>query len=154
MSSNPSNQRTQRAKQGTESGGSGLGLLFALVAIPVGWYASAVAILNVASHFLGVDPSVTATLGLSPTVSFWISVAVLVVVGLALLVIPGTIFWGWLIMGVLTAVGALYVFGWSSTILFLEAQTVVVVVLAVFMHMLQTADEEVVAALALSRGLR
>src|SRR5699024_7617936 len=80
----PSRATRHRSKNTNENeNGGGLGgLLLTFVAIPVGWYASAVAILNVASHFLGVDPSVTATLGLSPTVSFWISVAVLVVVGL------------------------------------------------------------------------
>ena len=138
-----------------ESGGWGLvGALFSLVAIPVGWFASAIAMFNVANHLWGSDPSATATLGLSPTVSFWVSVAVLVVVGLALLAIPGTIFWGWLVMGVLTAVGALYMFGWSTIVLFFEAQTVVVVVLAMFMYMVVTADEGVVAAFALSRWLR
>ena len=99
-------QRRERhpraAEQRSESGGGGLlGPVLTLVGIPVGWFASIIAVLTVLAHLVGSDPSVVAIGGLSPTVSVWASIAVLVAVGFALLVRPKTVLWGWLIMGIL-----------------------------------------------------
>lgn len=155
----PPERRERRPRAGveqrSESGGGGLlGPLLALFWVPVGWFGSGIAVLNILNHLLGSDPSAVATLGLSPRVSLWVSIAVLVGVGFALLVRPGTVLWGWLIMGVLAAVGATFSFGWTPTILFYEALTVVVVTLAMFMSVVVAADKGIVAALALNRRMR
>ena len=145
-----------RVEQRAESSGGGglLGIVLTLVAIPVGWFASIIAVLTVLNHLVGSDPSVVAIANLSPMASVWVSVAVLVVLGFALLVRPGTVLWGWVGMGVLAAVGATYVFGWTGVVLFAEALTVVVVTLAMFMKVVTAADEGIVAALALHQWLR
>jgi hypothetical protein len=158
-----SDQRTNRGsprhssahEQRSESSGGGLlGPMLTLVGIPVGWVASIIAVLNVLNHLVGSDPSAVATAGLSPTVSLWVSGGVLVALGFALLVVPKTVLWGWLIMGVVAAVGATYVFGWTGVVLFAEVLTFVVVCLAMVMSVAVAADEGIVAALALHRWLR
>ena len=149
-----SNPRHNTREQRSESSGGGLlGPVLTLVGIPVGWFASIIAVLNVLNHLVGSDPSAVATVGLSPTVSLWVSVGVLVAVGFALLVRPKAVLWGWLIMGVLAAVGATYMFGWTGAVLFAEVLTVVVVSLAMVMSVAVAADEGIVAALALHRWL-
>jgi hypothetical protein len=145
---------SRAVEQRSESGGGLLGPVLTLVGVPVGWFASIIAVLIVLAHLVGTDPSVVATGGLSPTVSLWASVAVLVVLGFALLVRPKTVLWGWLVMGVLAAVGATYVFGWTGAVLFAEVLTFVVVCLAMVMSVAVAADERMVAALALHRWLR
>jgi hypothetical protein len=95
-----------------------------------------------------------ATGGLSPTVSLWVSIGVLVAVGFALLVRPKTVLWGWLVMGVVAAVGATYVFGWTGAVVFAEVLTFVVVCLAMVMSVAVAANEGIVAALAVNRWLR
>jgi hypothetical protein len=153
-------ERRQRHSRGhveqrSESSGGGLlGPVLMLVGIPVGWIASIIAVLNVLNHLVGSDPSAVATGGFSPTVSLWVSIGVLVAVGVALLVRPKTVLWGWLIMGVVAAVGATYVFGWTGVVLFAEVLTFVVVCLAMVMSVAVAADEGIVAALALHRWLR
>ena len=157
-------QRTNRGsprhssahEQRSESSGGGglLGPVLVLVWIPVGWFASIIAVLNVLNHLMGSDPSAVATVGLSPTVSLWVSVGVLVAVGFALLVRPKAVLWGWLTMGVVAAVGATYVFGWTGAVLFAEVLTVVVICLAMVMSVAVDADKGILAALAMNRWLR
>lgn len=126
-------------EQRSESSGSLWGTLLTLAAIPVGWGAYVVSVLVTMNHLLDMNLSPT-VLGLSPTTTFYISIAVLVVVGFAMLVKPGTILGGWLLMAVLLAAGAAFVFGWSQLVLVVEGITLAPVVLAVLIGLEDTAE--------------
>lgn len=121
------------------SGGSLLGTLLTLAAIPVGWGACVVSVLIAVNHLL--DTNLTPTvLGFSPTTTFYISIAVLVVVGFAILVRPALVLTGWLVMAVLLAAGAAWMFGWSQLVLVVEGITLAPVVLAVLIGLEDSAD--------------
>jgi hypothetical protein len=142
MNTMPERQASPRAtEQRSESSSSGglLGILLTLAAIPVGWIAYVVSVLIVANHLMdtNLSPSV---LGLSPKTTFYISIAVLVVVGFAMLVRPALVLTGWLVMAGLLAAGAAFVFGWSELVLLLEGITVAPHVLAVLIGLEGTAD--------------
>jgi hypothetical protein len=142
MNAMPERQAPQSkaAEQRSESNSGGLlGTLLTLAAIPVGWIAYVGSVLIVATRLMdtNLSPSV---LGLSPKTMFYISLAVLVVVGFAMLVRPALVLGGWLVIAVVLAAGAMFVFGWSQLVLVLEGITVAPHVLAVLIGLEGTAD--------------
>lgn len=140
MSSEPRNRHPRDgAEQRSESGGSLWGTLFTLVGIPVGWIGYVVSVLIVANHLMDTNLSPT-VLNLSPTTTFWLAVGVLVVVGFAMFVRPVLVLTGWLVMAVLLAGGAAFVFGWSQLVLVAEGITLAPLVLAVLIGMESTTD--------------
>jgi hypothetical protein len=142
MNTMPERQAPQsRApEQRSESNSGGLlGTLLTLGAIPVGWIAYVFSVLIVGNHLL--DTNLTPTvLGLSPKTTFWLAVVVLVVVGFAMLVRPALVLTGWLVIAVVLAAGAMFVFSWSELVLILEGITVAPPVLAVLIGLEGTAD--------------
>jgi hypothetical protein len=142
MNTMPERQAPQSraAEQHSESNSGSLwGTLLTLVGIPVGWIAYVVSVLIVANHLMdtNLSPSV---LGLSPTTTFRLTAGVLVVVGFAMLVRPALILTGWLVMALLLAGGAAFVFGWSQLVLIVEGITLAPHVLAVLIGLENTAD--------------
>jgi hypothetical protein len=142
MNTMPERQAPQSraAEQRSESNSGGvLGILLTLAAIPVSWIAYVVSVLIVANHLMdtNLSPSV---LGLSPKTTFYISIAVLVVVGFAMLVRPALVLTGWLVIAVVLAAGAMFVFGWSELVLVVEGITVAPHVLAILIGLEDTAD--------------
>jgi hypothetical protein len=127
------------AEQRAESSGSLWAILLTLVGIPVGWITYVFSVLIVANHLMDTNLS-PSMLGLSPKTTFWLGVAVLVVVGFAMLVRPALVLTGWLVMAGLLAAGAAFVFGWSELVLILEGITVAPHVLAVLIGLEDTAD--------------
>jgi cation transport ATPase len=127
------------AEQRSENSGSLLGVLLTLVGIPVGWIGYVFSVLIVANHLMdtNLSPSV---LSLSPTATFRLGVAVLVVVGFAMLVRPALVLGGWFVMAVLLAAGAMFVFGWSQLVLIVEGVTLAPLVLVVLIGLEDTAD--------------
>ncbi len=137
MSPEHREQRPRAGEQHSESGGGLLGTLLTLAAIPVGWGGYVVSVLIVGNHLLNTNLS-PSVLGLSPTTTFYISVAVLVVVGFAMLVRPPLVLAGWLLMAGLLAGGAIFVFGWSQLVLVVEAITLAPIILAVLIGLEDT----------------
>jgi cation transport ATPase len=127
------------AEQRAESSGSLWAILLTVVAIPVGWMAYVFSVLIVANHLLDTSLSPT-VLGLSPETTFWIGVAVLVVVGFVMLVRPALVLGGWFIMAVLLSAGAMFVFGWSQLVLVVEGITLAPIILALLIGLEDTAD--------------
>jgi uncharacterized membrane protein len=120
--------------QRSESSGGGLlGTVLTLVGIPVGWFASVVAAMIVLTHFVAPNAPIALIPGIGPTTTLYVSVAVLVVVGFAMLVRPWTVLGGWALIAVLLAAGAMFVFGWSELVLVVEAITVAPIVLAILL---------------------
>jgi hypothetical protein len=132
--------QSRAGEQRSESSGGGLlGILLTLAAIPVGWIAYEGSVLIVATRLM--DTTLTPTvLGLSPKTTFYISIAVLVMVGFAMLVRPALVLTGWLVIAVVLAAGAMFVFGWSELVLVVEGITVAPHVLAVLIGLEDTAD--------------
>jgi hypothetical protein len=97
--------QSRAGEQRSESNGAGLlGTVLTLAAIPVGWIAYVVSVLIVANHLMETDLTPT-VLSLSPTATFRLAVAVLVVVGFVMLVRPALVLGGWFVIGVLLAGG-------------------------------------------------
>jgi hypothetical protein len=152
-SSDPHKVREPRAvEQHSESGGRLLGPVLTLVGIPVGWFVSTIAALVVVTYLIGDLPTLIA--GIGSTTTFYASVGVLVVVVVALLIRPATVFYGWVLMDILVAVAATFVVGWSTIMLLLEGLSVVFIVPAFFFHLVDEAPDGFVAALALEDWLR
>jgi hypothetical protein len=128
------------------------GTVLTLVGIPVGWFASTVAALIVLTYLISDLPPLVA--GIGPTTTFYVSVGVLVVVGFVILVKPGTIFAGWILMGALVAVAATFVVGWTMLLVMLEALTIAFLVPAYYCKLIADAPDGFMAALALDRWLR
>lgn len=134
-----SQSRAGEQRSESNSGGGLLGTLLTLAAIPVGWIAYVFSVLIVGNHLLNTNLTPT-VLGLSPTTTFYASVGVLVVVGFAMLVRPAFVLTGWLVIAVVLAAGAMFVFGWSELVLLVEGVTVAPHVLAVLIGLEDTAD--------------
>jgi hypothetical protein len=139
-------------EQRSESGGGVLGTLLTLTAIPVGWFVSTVAALVVLTYLIADLPPLVA--GIGPETTFYASVGVLVVVGFAILMKPGTILAGWMLMGALVAVAATFVVGWTTLLVMLEALTIAFLVPAYYCKLIADAPDGFAAALALDRWLR
>ena len=148
-------RRSRAGEQRSESGGGGLiGPLLTLVGIPIGWFVSVVAAMLVITHFVAPDASITLISGLGEQETLWASVAVVGLVTGTMLVRPGTILVGWIVMGILVALAASFVFGWTTLLMIFEALTIGYAVLALFLSVVTAADEGVMAALAVNRWLR
>lgn len=147
--------REPHSKDGTEqrseSGGSLWGTLFTLAAIPVGWYASVVAALVVFTYLISPDEP-TLIAGVGPQTTFWLAVGVLVVIAFISIVIPSTVFFGWLLMGILVAVAASFFIGWSTLLLMFEGLTVVFLIFAGFWMVIEDSPDGLLPALALGRS--
>ncbi|HET7323021.1 MAG TPA: hypothetical protein VFJ06_01690 [Halococcus sp.] len=140
-------------QRSANSGGGLLGTVLTLVGIPVGWFASVVAAMVALTYLISSDmPSLVA--GIGPTTTFYVAVAVLVVFALFTIVRPGTVFFGWLLMGVIVAVAATFFLGWSTLLLIFEGLTVVFLIYANFWLLVADAPDGFLAALALERKLR
>ena len=147
-------ERHPRAvEQRSESSGGLFGTVLTLTAIPVGWFASVVAALVVLTYLITPE-KLTLIAGAGPTATFYASVAVLVIIGFAILVKPGTILAGWILMGVLVAVAATFFVGWTTLLFVLEALTIAFLVPAYYFKLIQDAPDGYLAALALERRLR
>lgn len=151
-SSDPHMREPRAVEQHSESGERLLGPVLTLVGIPVGWFVSTVAALVVVTYLIGDLPTLVA--GIGSTTTFHASIAVLVVVGVALLIRPATVFYGWVLMDILVAVAATFVVGWSMVMLLLEGLSVVFIVPAFFFHLVDEAPDGFLAALALEEWLR
>lgn len=154
----PSEQRKSQARaveQRSESNSGGwLGTVLTLVGIPVGWFISVVALMIVLTHLVSPDAPISLISSVGPQTTFYVSIAVLVVVGFVILVKPATIFFGWLLMGILVAVAATFVVGWTTLLLIFEVLTVVFLIPAYWSKLIEDAPDGFLAALALERKLR
>lgn len=158
----PSDQRTSYGtphhntghEQRSESGGRPVGTALTLVGIPVSWFASMVAAVIVLTYIMTPDASITVIPGLGRSATLWVAGSVLVCAGLAILVRPETVFWGWLIMGVLTAMAATFLLGWSTLLIIFEGLTIASLVPVYFFVLVKDAPDGFLAALALDRRLQ
>lgn len=153
MSNRRERQPRGRVEQRSESSGDGLlGPVLTLVGIPVGWFVSTVAALVVLTYLIVDLPPLVA--GIDPQTTFYASASVVVVVGFALLIRPGTVFFGWLLMDIIVAVAATFFLGWSTVILLLEGLSLIYIFPAHFFKLVDDAPDGFLAALALDRRLR
>jgi hypothetical protein len=141
-------------QRSANSGGGLLGTVLTLVGIPVGWFISVVALMIVLTHLISPDAPISLISSLGPQTTFYVSIAVIVVVGFVILVKPATIFFGWLLMGILVAVAATFVVGWTTLLLIFEVLTVVYLIPAYWSKLIEDAPDGFLAALALKRKLR
>jgi cation transport ATPase len=139
-------------EQHSESGGGLLGPVLTLVGIPVGWFVSTVAALVVATYFIAELPTLVA--GIGPTTTFYASIGVLAVVGFIMLLRPGIVRDGWILMDILVAVAATFFIGWSTVILLLEGLSLIFIFPANFFKLVADAPDGLSAALALDRRFR
>ena len=155
----PDPQTERRSKenieQRSESSGSLLrpALIF-VVGTVVGWVAYLYAALVVLNFLVRWDAIVTVIPGLSPSVNFWLSVGMLVVVAFALFARPGTVLAGWLAMGGIVAVAATYFVGWTQTIVIVEGLTLAFAAFAGFAKIISMLPPWAVVFLDLDRRKR
>ncbi|GAA0459951.1 hypothetical protein GCM10008985_15430 [Halococcus dombrowskii] len=121
-----------------------------VVGTVVGWGAylfSTVVILSSPTDIEAV--SVT---GLSTSTTFWIAVGLLAIIVFAMLVRPGTVFVGWLLMAGVVAVVASSGGGWADGTLLIEGLTLAFVAVAAFVKMVLMLPDWFLFAHALNKG--
>jgi hypothetical protein len=118
----------------------------------VGWGAYLFAMLAVLSYPTSIE-AVSVT-GLSSSTTFWIALGILVVVGFTLLVRPGTVLVGWILMAGVVAVVATYGGGWTDGTLLIEGLTLGFVGLATFVKVVLMLPDWVIFAHALNKSKR
>ena len=151
--------RTQRGKAQREpasaesqseiDGGLLKPALVFIVGTVVGWGAYLFAALVVLSYPTNID-AVSVT-GLSSSTTFWIAVGLLVIIVFALLVRPGTVFSGWILMAGVVAVAATSGGGWTDGMILIEGLTLGFVGLAAAVKIIMMLPDWVIFAHALNR---
>ena len=147
----PLDQHSRReVQQSSESdGGLLVPALMFIVGTVVGWGAYLFAMLAVLSY--PTDVEAVSVAGLSMSTTFWISVGLLAIIVFAMLVKPGTILAGWLLMAGVVAVAASYGVGWSTGIILIEGLTLGFAAIATFVKIVLMMPDWVIYAHALNK---
>lgn len=148
------NSTESHSDEGSESGGSLWAILLPLVGIPVGWFVSVAAAMLVIGYFIAPDASIALISGFSEQETLWASVVVVGLVVGTMLVRPKTILVGWGMMGILVALVASFISGWTTLFIIFEGVTIGYTALAAFLSVLIASDKGIMAALLMDRWLR
>lgn len=126
---------TESHSEGESESGGGLlkPLLVLIVGTAVGWGAYLFSALAVLSY--PTDVEAVSVTGLSTTTTLWIAVVLLAIIVFAMLVRPGTVFVGWLLMAGVVAVVTSSGGGWTDGTLLIEGLTLAFVAVAAFVKM-------------------